>query len=147
MVNSQSRSNESEGGKAHSGVQKAVPMGSTFQDLFAGGGSVWLKILGGAVCVPLVVFGALRRGNRRGGVGLPEDPTMLALILGLAAAVGAVLGALLSLKDVVQARLADNQPVAFPFRLMFGMGIRSLLVVWVPVAIVLTIIGTMISIM
>lgn len=33
----------------------SIPLGSSFNDLFAGGASVWLKIVGGAIVLTLVV--------------------------------------------------------------------------------------------
>lgn len=123
----------------------ALPHDSTFSDLFSEGPSLWLKILGGAIATPvaLVVFGL--RAHHRGGTKLPQDPAIIAVILGLSVIVGAALGGLLSLKDVVQTRIAEGKPVAFPFKLLFGFGIWSLLLVWFPGIIVLTLVITIIT--
>ena len=60
------------------------------------------------------------------------------------AAVGAALGAALTVKDVVRDRLGRGAPVAFRLKLLFGMGVVSLLV-WMPLAIVVTFAVTMVT--
>lgn len=115
-----------------------VPIGSSFNDLFSGGASVWLKIVGGAIATPLAVVVLVLRSKRRGSIALPDDPAILAIALAGCAMVGAGLGGLLSLKDVVQTLLADGKPVLFPLKLLFGFGIWSLLLVWFPGIIMLT---------
>lgn len=106
---------------------------STFQDLCAEGPSIWLKIAGGALATPCAVLWGLARANRRGGVAMPSDPVVLAVVVVCSIAAGAVLGAALSLKDVVEARLQTEKPVALPLKLLFGLGFRSLLL-WIPIA-------------
>ena len=122
-------------GRAH---DRMLPLGSSFNDLFAGGASVWLKIIGGAFATPVAVVFFGLRASRRGGTELPENSAVIAAILSGCAVIGAILGGLLSLKDVVQTRLAVGKPVAFPLKLLFGFGIWSLLLVWFPGIIVLT---------
>lgn len=129
--------------KSRRAHNKAIPLVSTFDELFRGGTPVWLKIVVGAVATPILVLVCGLRANRRGGTGFPNDPIIIAAIFGGSAIVGAVLGAALSLKDVVQSRLADGKPVAFPLRALFGFGIWSLLLVWVPGIIALTLVVTM----
>lgn len=109
-----------------------VPLGSTFNDLFSGGASVWLKIVGGALVTPIAVVMLVLRSKRRGNTTLPDDPVIIAVAIAGCAIVGGGLGGLLSLKDVVQTRLADGKPVSFPLKLLFGFGIWSLLLVWFP---------------
>ena len=123
----------------------SIPLGSSFNDLFAGGASVWLKIVGGAIATPIAVIIMALRAKRRGGLTLPDSPVVIAAVLGSCAIVGAVLGGLLSMKDVVQTRLADGKPVAFPLRLLFGFGMWSLLLIWFPGAIVLTLVVTILT--
>ena len=122
-----------------------VPLGSSFNDLFSGGASVWLKIVGGAIATPVIVVVFALRSSRGGGRVLPNDPVLIAISLAACAVIGAVLGALLSLKDVVQTRLADGKPVSFALKLLFGFGLWSLLFVWFPVAIVVTLAVTILS--
>ena len=86
----------------------------------------WLDVA--SVAVAVLVF----RGLRRGAIAIPESPALIAAALGVCAMVGAVLGGLLSLKDVVQNRLAERKPVSFVFKLLFGFGMWSLLLVWFP---------------
>jgi len=119
-----------------------VPLGSSFNDLFAGGASVWLKIVGGAIATPLAVMVLVLRSKRRGNTALPDDPAIIAIAIAGCGMVGAGLGGLLSLKDVVQTRLADGKPVSLPLKLLFGFGIWSLLLVWFPGIIVLTLVVT-----
>jgi len=119
-----------------------VPLGSSFNDLFSGGASVWLKIVGGAIATPLAVVLLVLRSKRRGNITLPDDPVIIAIALAGCAMVGGGLGGLLSLKDVVQTRLADGKPVSFPLKLLFGFGIWSLLLVWFPGIIVSTLVVT-----
>src|SRR5690606_17408837 len=106
---------------------------------------VWLKIVGGAIATPIAVIIMALRAKRRGGLTLPDSPVVIAAVLGSCAIVGAVLGGLLSMKDVVQTRLADGKPVAFPLRLLFGFGMLLLLLIWFPGAIVLTLVVTILT--
>jgi len=124
---------------------KNSPIGSSFNDLFAGGASVWLKIIGGAIATPVAVAFFALRANRKSGTELPASPAVFAAILGGCAIIGAVLGGLLSLKDVVQTRLAEGKAVTFPLKLLFGFGIWSLLLVWFPGVIVLTLVVTILT--
>lgn len=119
-----------------------VPLGSTFNDLFSGGASVWLKIVGGAIVTPLAVVMLVLRSKRRGNTTLPDDPIIIAVAIAGCAIVGGGLGGLLSLKDVVQTRLADGKPVSYPLKLLFGFGIWSLLLVWLPGVILSTLMIT-----
>ena len=112
--------------------------GSSLNDLFTGGASVWIKIIGAAVVTPVIVFASNRRG-RNGGVNFLSDfPTAIA-VFGGAAIVGAFLGAALSMRDVVDRRLADGKPVGSVLRLFFGRGITTVLV-WIPLFIVLLVV-------
>lgn len=113
--------------------------------MFSGGASVWLKILGGAIATPVIVAAVANRARRRGGVEFSSDPVMIAVLLMGCALLGAVLGGLLSMKDVVQARLAAGKPVAFPLKVLFGFGIWSLVLVWSPLVIVLVFVVTMLT--
>ncbi len=125
----------------------SIPLGSSFNDLFSGGASVWLKIVGGAVATPLAVAMLVLRSKRRGNVTLPDDPAIIAIALVALAVVGGGLGGLLSMKDVVQTRLANGKPVSFPLKLLFGFGLWSLLLVWFPGIIVSTLAGTILVLM
>lgn len=107
--------------------------------------SVWLKIFGGAIATPVAVAVLVFRGLRRGAIAIPESPSLIAAALGVCAMVGAVLGGLLSLKDVVQNRLAERKPVSFVFKLLFGFGMWSLLLVWFPGILVFVLAVTLIT--
>ena len=124
---------------------KMIPMGSTFHELFSGGASVWLKIAGGAIATPVVMAMYALRAERRGGNALPKDPSVLTAILVACVVVGAAIGAALCLKDVVHSRLKDGRPVAFPARALFGYGMWSLLLVWFPGIVVLTLLVTLLT--
>jgi len=131
-------SNQTDNGQSRVSGQaddSTSPIGSTLGDLVAEGASFWLKTVGAAIATPVVVATVALRGSRGGGVTLPKDPSVIAAILCGCAVVGAFLGGLLSLKDVVQSRLEDGKPVAIPLKLAFGFGIWSLLLVCFPGAI------------
>ncbi len=119
-------------------------LGSSFGDFFAGGASVWLKIGIGAFATPVAVVVLGLRAKRRGGLELPS-PAIIAVILASSTLVGAVLGGLLTMKDVVQSRMAEGKPVGFPLKLLFGFGMMSLLFVWFPGIIFLTLVLTLLT--
>ena len=131
---------------------KAIPLGSTFNELFSGGTSVWIKIIGGAVATPVAVIVFALRAFRRGGPELsqnapelPQNPFVIAAILAAFVVLGAAIGGALSLKDVVASRLAAGRPVAFPIKAMFGFGIWSLLLVWFPAIIAFALVITVLT--
>lgn len=121
------------------------PFGPSFNDLFSGGASVWLKILGGAVITSIIVTMNAIPLLAESGIDV-EDPTVIAGLLAGSAPVGAVLGGLLALKDVVETRLAARKPVSFSLKLLFGFGLKSLLLVWFPLAIVVTFVVTILMV-
>jgi hypothetical protein len=53
--------------------------------------------------------------------------------------VGGLLGGTLSLKDLVERRHRAGRPTPLLLRLLFGMGIVSLLLVWVPFVFLVTV--------
>ena len=133
-------------GPSDRAMNRAIPLGSTFNDLFSGGAPVWMKMIGGGVACPVLVATALIRSDRRDGVPFSLDPSVFAAILAGCAVLGVFLGAALSLKDVVHARLVEGKPVAFPIKALFGFGVWSLLLVWFPFTIVITLVVTMVAI-
>ncbi|ELP34891.1 hypothetical protein RBSWK_01184 [Rhodopirellula baltica SWK14] len=97
---------------------------------------VWKKVLIGAVVTPVVVGGMTRRFMvRNADKQYDFDPIAIGLLLVLSSVVGGLLGALLAWKDRVEYRQANNLPISFPSKLLFGYGIISLVLVWVPIAI------------
>ena len=121
---------------------KMIPLGSTFHNLFSGGASVWLKILGGAIVMPVVALKSMVRGNHQGAMELSVDPIVITIIFGACVILGGFLGAALSLKDIVQDRLDTDKPVSFPMKLLFEFGLWSLLLVWFPGVFVITLLMT-----
>ena len=111
-----------------------VIMKSSFNDLFSGGASVWLKIAGAAIVAPAIVFGASRKMARQGNELFADLPTTIGVLAGTSV-VGAFLGAALSMKDVVAKRIEDGKPVNWFLRLFFARGILTVLA-WVPFFIV-----------
>lgn len=105
-------------------------MKSSFNDLFSGGASVWLKIAGAAIVAPLIVFGATRKMARQGNDPFANTQTALAVLAG-SAVVGAFLGAALSMKDVVKKRIEDGKPVNWILKLFFARGIVTVFA-WIP---------------
>ena len=111
---------------------------STFQEIFTSDKSIWMKMLGGAAATPLLVFSMMGKAERRGGAGAESaDLSMVFILLG-SVVLGAVLGALLTAKDVVQRRLSNGQSVALPWVLLFGKGLISAIFIWMPLVILLT---------
>ena len=120
---------------------KGVPGSSTLNQLFESDKAIWLKMGGAALVLTCLALMMVMR------VAEEQDPDyaspVILVVVGLLAAItGALLGLALSLKDVVASRLQAGQKVAFPLRLMFGMGVVSLLLVWVPLVIVMTLLIT-----
>ena len=117
----------------------------TLADIFTSDKSVWLKMLGAAVATPVLLVIVMKKAQRRGGPAIDlTSPKNLALLLG-STVVGAVLGGLLTAKDVIQRRMQKGEPVAFPWILLFGKGLISLLCVWFPLAIGITFVMTMLT--
>ena len=58
------------------------------------------------------------------------QPRLVALVLLSSALVGASLGAVLALKDRIEFKLKDRQQVAFPLRMLFGLGAGPLFAIW-----------------
>lgn len=108
-----------------------------WNDVFRSGASLWLKMLGGAVVTGSAALIGLGKMTSEAGHE-PHTPGFVAGVTGVAAVVGALLGAALCIKDVVQARLAAELPVAWTLRVLFAHGMVSLLCVWCPLVIVAT---------
>lgn len=117
----------------------------TMEDIFTSDRSVWMKMAGGAAATPLLLVVVLNKQRRRGGPAIDfTSPTTLAMLAG-SVVVGAILGALLTAKDVVQRRLEEGQQVSLPWTLLFGKGLISLLCVWFPLVILVTFVVTMLT--
>lgn len=117
---------------------------TTFDEVFRSGSSVWIKMATGAVATCIMVALGLARSVRRGGE-LELDNTIVGVIFAGAAVIGAAMGAALSFKDVVETRRVEGKPVAFPLKLLFGYGIWSLLLIWFPGILVLTLVITVMA--
>lgn len=101
-------------------------------DQFFGAGPVWKKIVGCALATPIIVLLASGKGARSSRSGLISDwPTALKTFA-IAAAVGALIGTALAMRDVVDNRLSNGKPVTGILRLLFGHGWPTLLV-WIPI--------------
>jgi hypothetical protein len=122
-----------------------LPFRSTFAELFSSDKSVWLKMLGGAVVTAMFAGFQIFKISQERGEDISKHPMLIAIILASSTVVGALLGGLLSLKDVVQMRMAEGRPVALPLKLMFGYGVWSLLLIWSPTIIVGTFIVVMLA--
>lgn len=115
------------------------------EDIFTSDKSVWLKMLGAALATPVLLVVVMKKAQKRGGPAFDLfSPTNLALLLS-STLVGAVLGALLTAKDVVQRRMKSGESVSLPWVLMFGKGLISLLLVWFPLVIGVTLAVTMLT--
>jgi len=121
--------------KRPTGTRGGVPFGSTFDEVFRSDRSVGWKIAGGMVVATVL---GLRAVIRRDGEQPLDRMIVVFVVLG-SAVIGAFLGAALTFKDVVKARMTAGRPVAFPLKLLFGYGLISLILVWFPLVIVGTI--------
>jgi hypothetical protein len=113
-----------------------LPFRSTFNELFTSDRSVGLKMLGGAIVTTVFVAYQILKFSKDHADEVAKHPAAIAIILSSSAIAGALLGGILSLKDVVQIRMAEGRPVAFPLKLLFGYGVWSVLFIWSPVMIV-----------
>ena len=140
---SKSSNTEASVSAANSSPRSVLPSGSSFNELFSGGRPVWLKIVGAAVAVPIatVVYGI--RAARKSGSRIPSDPVTISMTLFGAAAVGALVGSALVMKDIVHRRQREGRHVSFPLRLLFGFGMVSVLLVWVPIGFLVAILCAM----
>lgn len=121
-----------------------VPFGGFFDDMFRGGhGLVW-KMLAGAGVTVLLVIGSFAKMADDEKIELPESWTTRGLIVAVVALVGALAGAGLVVKDVVEDRDLAGKTVAWPLRLMFAKGWVSL-ALWIPVAIFGTLAATLLT--
>ncbi|MEZ6051479.1 MAG: hypothetical protein R3C02_08850 [Planctomycetaceae bacterium] len=134
--------------QSHSSQEKLqiVPFGSELEELFAGGSSGWLKIVGAAVTGPIVTILAFKRDLLKGQSPLLKDPFLFAIVLGASFLIGGLLGASLTLKDIVRDRMSQGQTVSLSMKLLFGWGIWSVLLVWTPMIIFLALVGSLLSI-
>lgn len=81
--------------------------------------AVVFALVGGTVTVRVMLAG--------NGV---IQPRLVAIVLLSSALVGASLGAVLALKDRIEFKLKDRQQVAFPLRMLFGLGAGPLFAIW-----------------
>ncbi|MFG0264908.1 MAG: hypothetical protein ACF8AM_07095 [Rhodopirellula sp. JB055] len=109
--------------------------------------SVWKKVAIGAVVTPVIVGGMIRRFKVRNAEKQFEfDPVAIGLLLVLSSIVGGLLGGLLAWKDRVEYRRANDLPIGFASKLLFGYGIISLVLVWVPIVILGTLIVVLLTV-
>jgi hypothetical protein len=96
------------------------PFHNELDEVFRGDRSIWLKIGGSAfVCAS----GALLHFNADPKATIAFELAMIAAM----AVIGAVIGLMLSLRDVVRRRLAAGKPVNLLLRLYLGGGMGTLL--------------------
>lgn len=105
----------------------------TFDELFQSDASVLLKMIGGAAVGGIGAILTLSRQDDELSVA-----TQAIVLVGMAL-LGGLLGATLSLKDLIERRHQEGRSTPFVLRLLFGMGIVSLLLVWVPLVFLVTI--------
>ncbi|MEP1645385.1 hypothetical protein [Rhodopirellula bahusiensis] len=109
--------------------------------------SAWKKVLIGAVATPVIVGGLTRKFMVRNAHKQFEfDPVAIGLLLVLSSIVGGLLGGLLAWKDRVEYRRANDLPISFLSKLLFGYGMISLVLVWVPIAIFGTLIVVLLTV-
>ena len=118
-------------------------MRGKFDKLFQSDQSAWLKIAGGAILGPLFVIPMILRGEQRGEMEPYAYSDLFWIGVG-ASLFGALLGAILCMKDRVTKQLQKGTPVAWPLRIMFGGGIGFLLF-WSIILSVVIITGLVVS--
>ena len=109
--------------------------GGALAGLAAGGFGVWGKVAAGAIGAPVVVAGFLLKSRRRGNGPDLDVATAVPLLIAVSVG-GAAIGLALAVKDVVQARVAADRPVATPLRWLFASGWLSV-ALWSPLLLVL----------
>ena len=115
----------------------AATIGRPFQS----GNSIWVKTIAAAVIVPIIVFSLGHRREGEKGPSLPTDTVSVVCIAIGCVIGGGILGATLGLKDIIRQRRAAGERVYLPLRLLFGYRVFSLILVWIPLAIVALIVG------
>ena len=123
-------------------VRIAPFMPSTVDDLLGVGRSLWLKM---AACsaVTLAMVAAVFLEGEQEPLAVLAAPATVISMLG-AVVVGALIGVALSMKDVVEQRVREGKPVAFPLKLLFGFGFASALL-WMLLVILTVFAVTMIA--
>jgi hypothetical protein len=115
-----------------------VPFRPTLDRLFRSDGSLGLKMAGGAVVTSCIVVLETLREFRQARVPGKLPTSSLVLLGAVSAALGAYLVFALDLRDLARRRLDEGRPVGIILRIHSGRGCLGW-IVWVPVAIGLTI--------
>lgn len=117
--------------------------------LTTGGVSSLLKI-GGAAGVTAALAGKflLKTARKEQSPSLFTSDLQQAIsVLAIAAMIGAVLGGLLVVKDYVTHLHERSRPVPMPLDLLFGRGVLSLVLVWVPLITFGTLVVSLLSVL
>lgn len=94
-------------------------------------GSILTKMSVGAVSLTAIVaIAAIKVMFQTHGEDAKIDPAIATAILAPSAVVGAMLGAVLALKDRIQRKLENKEHVSYFLRLLFGSGNTSL-AIWI----------------
>ena len=104
-----------------------LPGRSKFEELFKSGKSVWLKMLGGALAGGAASCIAIFRAHGQNVGKEGTEHFEIFFVIG-ATALGAIVAAALSLKDVVRGRIAEGSKVNPILKLYFGMGCATMAV-------------------
>ncbi len=100
-----------------------------------------LKVIGGAVVGPMAIFVAYSRRRRKDpDFQMPATEDLLKTIPIIMLA-GVFAATAFSLQDVVSRRIDRGAHVPWPMRIAFGLGMISVIFVWVPVALVTIVAG------
>jgi hypothetical protein len=114
-----------------------IPFRRELDDVFQSDRSIWLKMGGSSIVATFAAVTSILRSNRNPHLHTDSLAPLLIVAAGISAVAGALAALALSLKDVVQRRVARGEPVNSVLRLYFGMGAWSL-VAWFPTVIIVT---------
>lgn len=120
-----------------------IPFRSRFDNLFQNGKPLWLKLIGCAFVGMFVVLTSMLRPDPGVPRGFDRNSSTLTLAALIGAAVGFLVGALLSLKDLIERRRVENRRMSPALRRLFASGWKSLLL-WAVMVFVGTFLVTMI---
>jgi len=97
-----------------------IPFRKQIEEVFRSDRSIWLKMTCGAFVGAMLALFILSHAEA-GEFPLAAIVTLLVMY----AALGAILGICLSVRDLVRRRISDGKPVSLPLRMYFNWGAVS----------------------
>lgn len=84
------------------------------------------------ILVPLVLLVIVLVAQRDHRKTVLKDPVGLTVIFAAGGFLGAIMVGAFAIKDYVEMQIAEGESVPFPIRLLFGMGMFSIMKIWLP---------------